>query len=233
MGWSQLRNEDTYLSLNSDWNPLLTSALPTPTFPGISNPLSQSGFGWTYSQMGYKGTPNSYLDFIGTKSIGAFRVNPTVYTFSFYYRKSANGMVSDPKVDNGVPTAKPSSHLKKLGLYYNTPKTFKKNKVYQFNTTLINYLQIGGYSGTPNNPDLWRSPILYMVTPLGDKSENLAHKNTLALNYFDQERIPDTDQYDKRSDTFILPWPFFESKDALNTIENTTGRIFNIHYYSS
>jgi hypothetical protein len=53
MGWSQLKNEDTYLSLNSDWNPLLTSALPTPTFPGISNPLSQSGFGWTYSQMGY------------------------------------------------------------------------------------------------------------------------------------------------------------------------------------
>ena len=233
MGWSQLKNEDTYLSLNSDWNPLLSTALPTPIFPGISNPLIQNGFGWTYSLMGFKGTPTNSFDFINNKSIGAFRVSPTVYTFSFYYRKSVNGMVIDPKVDNGVPTAKPSSHLKKLGLYYNTPKTFKKNKVYQFNTTLINYLQIGGNSGTPNNPDLWRSPILYMVTPLGDKSENLAHKNTLSLNYFDSERIPDTDQYDKRSDTFILPWPFFESKDALNTIENTSGRIFTIHYYSS
>ena len=224
MGWSQLKNEDTYLSLNSDWN-----ALPTPTFPGISNPLSQSGFGWTYSLMGYKGTPNSYFDFIQNKSIGAFRVSPTVYTFSFYYR-NASGMVIDPKVDSGVPTAKPSSHLKKLGLYYNKPKTFKKDKVYQFNTTLINYLQIGGVAGTPYNPDLWRSPILYMVTPLGDKSEILAEKPTQKLNNYESTLI-DTDN--KRSDTFILPWPFFESKSELNTIETTTGRIFNIHYYSS
>jgi subtilisin-like proprotein convertase family protein len=234
MGWSQLKNEDTYLGLNSDWNSLLSTPLPVPTFPGISIPSTQVGFGWTFSQMGYKGVPNNYIDFIENKSVGAFRVNPTVYTFSFYYRKSISGMVIDQKVDNGVPTAKPGSHLKKLGLYYNTPKTFKKNKVYQFNTTLINYLQIGGNSGTPNNPDLWRSPILYMVTPLGGKSEILAHKNTLSLNYFDStDTVPDTDQYDKKSDTFILPWPFFESKPALDTIENTSGRIFNIHYYSS
>jgi len=209
MGWSQLKNEDTYLSLNSDWNPLLSTALPTPTFP-----LNQSGFGWTYSLMGYKGAASNSLDFIQNLSIGAFRVSPTVYTFSFYYRKSANGIV-DQKVDNGVPTAKPSSHLKKLGLYYSKPKTFKKNKVYQFNTTLINYLQIGGNSGTPNSPELWRSPILYMVTPLGDKSEILAEKPTQKLNNFESDLI-DTDN--KRSDTFILPWPFFESKSALNTI---------------
>jgi subtilisin-like proprotein convertase family protein len=235
MGWSQLKNQDSYLSIKPDWDLLLINA-GAPALPnslvssGSYNPTTQITFGWTFSRMGYKGSPTSPSDF-NNKSIGAFRVSPTVYTFSFYYRDFVNNPgYDDTKIINNTPTVKPNSYLKKLGLYYNKPKTFKKDKVYQFNTTLINYLQIGGNPGLPDNPQRWRSPILYMVTPLGDKSEILAEKPTQKLNNYESSII-DTDN--KKSDTFILPWPFFASKASLNTIENTTGRIFNIHYYSS
>lgn len=231
MGWSQLKNLDSYKSTKSDWDLLLINA-GAPALPNFGGTLltatNQTQFGWTFSRMGYKGNPVSVSDFTN-KSIGAFRVSPTVYTFSFYYRYNPSGDIVQ-FISNNTPTAKPNSYLKKLGLYYNKPKSFKKDKVYQFNTTLINYLQIGGAAGLPDNPQKWRSPVLYMVTPLGDKSEILAEKPTQKLNNYESSII-DTDN--KRSDTFILPWPFFASKASLNTIENTTGRIFNIHYYSS
>ena len=236
MGWSQLKNEDTYFSIATDW-PGLYPGAGLPPF-SITNPQNQTMFGWTYSRMGYKAEATTLAD-LNAKSVNAFRVCPTVYTYSFYYRNYGTNFPGSVLRDTGnVPTAKPSQHLKPLGLYYNKPKSFKKSKGYQFNTTLINYLQIGGAAGSPNNGEKWRSPILYMVTPLGDKSELLPDKVSEVLNP-DQPYDTGTDSYDKKSDTFILPWPFFSSKSSLDSIQNdlpggiSGGRIFTIHYYSS
>ena len=215
MGWSQIINEDSYLNYPSDfagssptiYTPIL---IPNGTFP--TNQLydtSQVSFGWTQSLMGYRGsTPTEIL------TIPALRVNPVFYTFSYYFR----GIIG--------AGLQPHQKQKPLGYYYLTPKTFKKNKVYQFNTVLINYLQIG-------NVKDWKSPPLYIVTPLGDKSELLADK-TFELD----SRLNDSDN--RRSDTYIFPWPYFTNKNELDFLDidlltNTTkpGRIFTLHYYSS
>ena len=75
----------SYKSTKSDWDLLLINAGASalPDFGGtLLTDTNQTQFGWTYSRMGYKSGPVSVSDFTN-KSIGAFRVSPTVYTFSF------------------------------------------------------------------------------------------------------------------------------------------------------
>ena len=66
MGWSQNINTDTYIG----------GSLPS----GITTTIAdtQKTFGWTYSAMGYKDSPNfdTYM---------ALRVNPLIYTGSSRY----------------------------------------------------------------------------------------------------------------------------------------------------
>lgn len=213
MGWSQNINTDTYIG----------GSLPS----GITTTIAdtQKTFGWTYSAMGYKDSPNfdTYM---------ALRVNPLIYTGSstdttFWYNRPS--MFGD-FVEN---YNQPHMLQKAIGFYNSTPKYFKKDKVYQFNTILINYLQIGeniSYSKS------WRSPALYLVTPLGEKTELLADK-TFYKDYRQNITGSSNTDYDfKKSDTYIIPWAYFESKASLDTLNvglNAPGRIFNFHYYSS
>ena len=208
MGWSQIVNSDVYL---------FPSTLPSGVTDATAK--SQNSFGWTQSVMAYRSAPNLL-------TIPALSVNPFIYTQSFYPNYT---------FEDWEGVSQPQWLQKALGFYYSSPKSFKKEKTYQFNTVLINYLQIGGVAGVPHNPQLWRSPALYMVTPLGDKQEILASKT------FDKDlrQNIDTNQYAnydyKKSDTYMFPWPFFESKASLDTLDTVagSGRIFTIHYYSS
>ena len=223
MGWSQIINKDSYLNYPSDF-----AGSPPSIYTPILRPLdtfnnnqsfdtTQVSFGWTQSKMGYRGsTPGQLL------TIDALRVNPVFYTFSYYFRSQQSGPdITGISLSNSL---QPHQIQKPLGYYYLTPKTFKKDKVYQFNTVLINYLQIG-------NVKDWKSPALYMVTPLGDKSELLSDRT------FELDSRPNGDN--KRSDTYIFPWPYFGTKVDCDYLDSDTlsstkpGRIFTLHYYSS
>ena len=212
MGWSQNKNTDTYIG----------GSLPS----GITTTFAdtQKNFGWTYSSMGYKDSPNF-------ESFMALRVNPLIFTGSsidttFWYNRP--GIYGD-YVENYN-----QAHMlqKPIGFYNTTPRNFKRDKVYQFNTVMINYLQIG------ENVDYskkWRSPALYLVTPLGEKTEILADK-TFYKDYRQNITGSSNTDYDfKKSDTYIIPWPYFESSSSLSNLNSPSapGRVFTFHYYSS
>ena len=186
MGWSQIINTDVYQNA-----------------PGsILDPSSQKTFGWTQSNMVYRGSGSNKI------TIPALRVSPLIYTASSIFKYSN--------------ILQPHQHQKALGYYYTTPKKFSSNKVYQFNTILINYLQVG--SGVTAKK--WKSPPLYMVTPLGNKSELLSGKT-----FFNDDLWRDNGD----SDTYIFPYAFFDSDSSLNILDSNSapGRIFTYHYYSS
>jgi subtilisin-like proprotein convertase family protein len=227
MGWSQIINTDSYSNYPSDFGggylpPLIYTPVLIPDggiFENQEASNSQSIFGWTQSKMGYRGS-----DFNQMLTIGALKVNPVFYTFSQY-----NNYNSGDGFGGTFPGLQPHQNQKPLGYYYLTPKTFKRDKVYQFNTILINYLQIGENISYAKQ---WRSPALYMVTPLGDKSEILADKTFNA----DQRQNPNDN---RNSDTYIFPWPYFTTKSELDFLDSDIststkpGRIFTFHYYSS
>ena len=214
MGWSQNINRDTYIG----------GSLPSGITTAIAN--TQKDFGWTYSLMRYKDSPNE-------ESFMALRVNPLIYTQSntnntFWYNRPAISSLA------AISENYTQAHMlqKAIGFYNTTPKSFKKNKVYQFNTVMMNYLQIGENTTYAKQ---WRSPALYLVTPIGDKSELLADK-TFYKDYRQNITGSDLTDYDfKKSDTFIIPWAYFESKASLDTLNSVdgAGRIFTFHYYST
>lgn len=220
MGWSQIINTDSHLNYIGDFGtsvtPLLLPQYGSNATININLASSQVQFGWTQSQMAYRGSsPGNLL------SIAALKVNPVFYTFSNYYNSSGPTPVGT--------FLQPHQSQKPLGYYYLSPKSFKKSKVYQFNTILINYLQIGENSTYAKQ---WRSPALYMVTPLGDKSEQLSDKT-----FESDTRQNDSDN--RNSDTYIFPWPYFTTKSELDFLDSDVltstkpGRIFTFHYYSS
>lgn len=214
MGWSQIVNSDVYV---------FPSTLPSGVTDATAK--SQNNFGWTQSVMGYRSSPNSL-------TTPALSVNPLIYTQSIFPNYT---------FEDWEGVVQPQWLQKALGFYYSSPKSFKKDKIYQFNTILINYLQIGGLAGVSNgSPELWRSPVLYMVTPLGDKAEILAEKTFYKDLRQNTDANPNANYDYKKSDTYVFPWPFFESKASLNTLDAVTGpegiergRIFTFHYYSS
>jgi subtilisin-like proprotein convertase family protein len=220
MGWSQIINTDSHLNYLGDFGisftPLLLPQYGNNATANINLASNQVQFGWTQSQMAYRGSsPGNLL------SISTLKVNPVFYTFSNYYNSSGPTPVGT--------FLQPHQSQKPLGYYYLTPRSFKRNKVYQFNTVLINYLQIGENTTYAKQ---WRSPALYMVTPLGDKSELLTDKT------FESDTRQNVND-NRNSDTYIFPWPYFTTKSELDFLDSDVlsstkpGRIFTFHYYSS
>jgi subtilisin-like proprotein convertase family protein len=215
MGWSQNINTDTFFTGGG--------TLPSGVTTTIAN--TQRIFGWTYSIMGYKDAPNQ-------ATYKALRVNPLIYTqstgspYTFWYNR--------PSIFGDFSDNYNQSHMlqKAIGFYNTTPKNFKRDKVYQFSTVIMNYLQIGESTTYAKQ---WRSPALYLVTPLGEKTELLADK-TFYKDYRQNITGSSNTDYDfKKSDTFIIPWAYFESKASLDVLNapSAPGRIFTFNYYSS
>jgi hypothetical protein len=151
--------------------------------------------GWTYSNNVYSSYFIASLKITKEESMSCITSNTTPDSNIFKSNKSFNQIQYN---------------------FFSKSIAFKKEKNYQFNTIVVNYLQ-------NKTTEYLFSPPLYMITPFG--RETGVFSNNLYDGYKGSTGS---------SDTAFLPHPYFKNEDdykKLNKINQ--GRIFKLHYYST